>query len=173
MPSLLEAKDLSISFRGVDGGARAEEVHGISFGLEQGSFTSIVGESGSGKTVSALSIARLLDDARCSGQIVYENKEGLQVDLFSINEADLLNIRGGEIAYIFQDPSTSLNPVMSVGSQIAESAEFHLKIYRRPAKERAVQALSKVRFRDPEHAYECFPHELSGGMKQRVMIAMA
>jgi ABC-type dipeptide/oligopeptide/nickel transport system ATPase component len=164
---LLEVKDLRIAFQSRTG--VNEAVKGISFTLEAGETLAVVGESGSGKSVTALSLSKLLPPPPAcvvDGQIMLEGE-----DLLSYSEKQLLKVRGKEIAYIFQEPSTSLNPFFSVGHQIAEAIRLH-----RPAvkdvKAEVINALDLVGIRMPEKRFKDYPHQLSGGMQQRVMIAM-
>lgn len=161
--SILEIKDLSIAFRDPESGKRFEAVKGISFSIERGSFTSLVGESGSGKSVTALSVCGLLRSADITGKIIY-SVGGQRKILSELKEKDYLTVRGKEIAYIFQDPASSLNPVMRAGDQLREVCGDSA---------RAREALAAARIKDVERVYRSFPHELSGGLKQRVMIAMA
>ena len=164
---LIEVKDLRIAFQSRTG--VNEAVKGISFTLEAGETLAVVGESGSGKSVTALSLSKLLPPPPAcvvDGQIMLEGE-----DLLSYSEKQLLKVRGKEIAYIFQEPSTSLNPFFSVGHQIAEAIRLH-----RPAvkdvKAEVINALDLVGIRMPEKRFKDYPHKLSGGMQQRVMIAM-
>lgn len=161
--SILEIKDLSIAFRDPESGARVEAVKGINLSVERGSFTSLVGESGSGKSVTALSVCGLLQNADVVGQVLY-SVGGKRTVLSDLKEKEYLAIRGKEIAYVFQDPASSLNPVMRAGDQLREVCGDGA---------RAREALSAAWVKDTERVYRSFPHELSGGLKQRVMIAMA
>jgi oligopeptide/dipeptide ABC transporter ATP-binding protein len=135
-----------------------------------GRLTGIVGESGSGKTVSVLSIMRLLpENARITaGSIVFDG-----ADLLHLKEAEMREIRGARIAMIFQEPMTSLNPVFTIGSQIGEAIRLHQKTSRHETRDRAIEALRLVGIADPDRRVKDYPHQLSGGMRQRVMIAMA
>jgi ABC-type dipeptide/oligopeptide/nickel transport system ATPase component len=165
---LLEVKDLRIAFQSRTGANRA--VNGISFSLNVGETLAVVGESGSGKSVTALSLSRLLPaPPACvvEGRIFLEGR-----DLLELKEKQLLTVRGKEIAYIFQEPSTSLNPFFSVGYQIAEAIKLHRPEVKH-VKEEVINALDLVGIRMPEKRYKDYPHQLSGGMQQRVMIAMA
>jgi peptide/nickel transport system ATP-binding protein len=165
---LLEVKDLRTSFFTPRGEVRA--VDGVSFSVAPGRMTGIVGESGSGKTVSALSVMRLLpDNARIVGGSI--NFDG--IDLVALPEAKMRAIRGARIAMIFQEPMTSLNPVFTIGSQISEAIRLHQRLPRPAVRERAIEALRMVGIADPERRLRDYPHQLSGGMRQRVMIAMA
>ncbi len=167
---LLSVSDLRIRFRGRGKGAATEVVHGISFDIAQGEVLAVVGESGSGKSVSALSLTRLLPAppaCEVSGQVRYRGQ-----DLISLPEKQLRKIRGRRIAYIFQEPSTSLNPVFTIGWQIAEAVKLHFPEVE-DTRAHVEKALADVGIRDPRRCYESYPHELSGGMQQRAMIAMA
>lgn len=165
---LLDVRDLEITFNSRNQKNRA--VKGVSFSLKQGETLAIVGESGSGKSVTALSFTKLLPpEPLCSieGHISYKGK-----DILTLNGRELRKIRGKEIAYIFQEPSTSLNPVFKVGDQIAEAVKLHLPNIT-DVKGRVIEALEQVGIRNAPERYHAYPHELSGGMQQRVMIAMA
>jgi ABC-type dipeptide/oligopeptide/nickel transport system ATPase component len=169
---LLQVENLHISFHGRSGGRPTvvEAVKGISFKLEKGRTLAVVGESGSGKSVTALALTRLLPlPPACvvAGSVRYRG-----TDLLTMPARDLQKIRGKEIAYIFQEPGSSLNPVFSIGWQIAEAVKLHLPEVQ-DVRGRVVQALHEVGIRDPEKRFNAYPHELSGGMQQRVMIAMA
>jgi peptide/nickel transport system ATP-binding protein len=168
VPALLEVKDLRVSFFTSRGEVRA--LDGVSFSVAPGRLTGLVGESGSGKSVSVLSIMRLLpENARVvGGSITFEEK-----DLLRLSEAEMRAIRGARIAMIFQEPMTSLNPVFSIGSQIGEAVRLHQRTNRRETRARTVEALRMVGIADPERRVNDYPHQLSGGMRQRVMIAMA
>ncbi len=164
---LLEVKDLRIAFQSRTG--VNEAVKGISFTLEAGETLAVVGESGSGKSVTALSLSKLLPPPPAcvvDGQIMLEGE-----DLLGYSEKQLLKIRGKEIAYIFQEPSTSLNPFFSVGHQIAEAIRLHRPSVK-DVKTEVINALDLVGIRMPEKRFKDYPHQLSGGMQQRVMIAM-
>jgi peptide/nickel transport system ATP-binding protein len=150
-------------------------VNDVSFSLQQGETVGIVGESGSGKSVTSLSIMRLLaSPGRIrSGSIVYQAPGKEAVDLTRLDEAALCRFRGKEIAMIFQEPMTSLNPVYSCGFQVAEALILHEKLNTREARERTIELFQEVALPRPEQLYDAYPHQLSGGQKQRVMIAMA
>ncbi|MBN1901331.1 ABC transporter ATP-binding protein [Candidatus Sumerlaeota bacterium] len=168
-PPLLEVKNLETHFFTDDGISRA--VDGISFSLSRGETLGMVGESGCGKSVSALSILRLIPEPPgriVSGQILFDGK-----DLASLPERDMVKIRGNRISMIFQEPMTSLNPVYTIGDQIAEAFRIHRGYSGKKAREEALFMLNQVRIPDPEKRALQYPHELSGGMRQRVMIAMA
>ncbi|MCL6522327.1 MAG: ABC transporter ATP-binding protein [Firmicutes bacterium] len=166
---LLEVRDLKTYFRTEDGVARA--VDGVSFALGRGETLGIVGESGSGKSVTSLSIMRLIPDPPgriAGGQILFEGR-----DLLGLSEQEMRKIRGNEISMIFQEPMTSLNPVFTVGRQIEESIRLHQKVDARESRVRAIEMLRRVGIPSPEVRVDQYPHQMSGGMRQRVMIAMA
>jgi oligopeptide/dipeptide ABC transporter ATP-binding protein len=165
---LLEVKSLVTCFRTLDGVARA--VDGISFEVGEGETLGLVGESGCGKSVTALSILRLVDRPGEieSGEVLLRGR-----DLLALPMREMRRVRGGQISMIFQEPMTSLNPVFTVGNQIIEAVRLHQKEGPEEARRRAVEMLGRVGIPDPEHRAEEYPHQLSGGMKQRVMIAMA
>ena len=168
-PPLLRVSDLKTTFRSDDGVVSA--VNGLSFSVEAGSTLGIVGESGSGKSVTALSIMRLIPQPPGkieTGEIVFKGK-----DLLQASDHEMRAIRGHEIAMIFQDPMTSLNPVLTVGDQIAEATRLHLGYSKKDSLDRAVEMLRLVRIPVPEKRVREYPHQFSGGMRQRVMIAMA
>ncbi|MGQ0677995.1 MAG: ABC transporter ATP-binding protein, partial [Rhodospirillales bacterium] len=167
--ALLEVRDLRAHFFTLDGVTRA--VDGVSFALDAGETLGIVGESGCGKSVTALSILRLLPPRL--GRIVSGSVEFDGQDLAHLSEAEMREVRGNRIAMIFQEPMTSLNPVLTVGDQIAEAVTIHQKVDRRTAMARAVEMLRLVRIPDAERRVDDYPHQFSGGMRQRVMIAMA
>ena len=169
MGSLLQVKHLTTSFHAECGATRA--VDDVSFSLDDGEVIGIVGESGCGKSVAALSIMGLVP--RPAGRIHGGSIFFQGQDLLALNERGMRQIRGGKIAMIFQDPMTSLNPVYTIGSQIAEAVRLHQGRSRREALRIAAQALFQVHVPDPERRLREHPHELSGGMRQRVMIAMA
>jgi oligopeptide/dipeptide ABC transporter ATP-binding protein len=166
---LLEVKDLRVGFKTDDGYVNA--VNGLSYAVEAGSTLGIVGESGSGKSVNALSIMRLIPipPGRIEGGTITLRGE----NLLRKSEPEMRKIRGKDIAMIFQDPMTSLNPVLTVGDQIGEAVRLHLKLSKREAVEKTVDMLRVVRIPLPEKRVNEYPHQLSGGMRQRVMIAMA
>ncbi|WP_081910275.1 ABC transporter ATP-binding protein [Thermopetrobacter sp. TC1] len=163
---LLEIEDLRVDFHGRRGITHAVRGLSLSMGREK---IGIVGESGSGKSVTGRSILRLI---RPPGVVRARRMVFDGIDLLSADERTMRAIRGDRIAMIMQDPKFSLNPVMRVGDQIAEAFRVHRRVSRREAKERALEMLKAVRIRDPERVYHAWPHELSGGMGQRVMIAM-
>jgi oligopeptide/dipeptide ABC transporter ATP-binding protein len=167
--SLLEVKNLRVSFKTEDGVVRA--VNGLSYAIEKGSTLGIVGESGSGKSVSALTIMRLVPSPPGhidGGEVTFKGES-----LLKKSESEMRRIRGKDIAMIFQDPMTSLNPVLTVGEQIAEAVQLHLKYSKKEAWDKAVDMLRLVRIPLPEKRVKDYPHQFSGGMRQRVMIAMA
>jgi ABC-type dipeptide/oligopeptide/nickel transport system ATPase component len=166
--SLLQIEDLKISFHNRE--RTLEAVKGIGFALEAGETLAVVGESGSGKSVTALSLTRLLPPppgCQVSGKIHYNGR-----DVMTMSPRELRGIRGKDIAYIFQEPSTSLNPVFTIGMQIAEAIKLHFP-QEKDVTGRVIEALRAVGIREPEKRHRAYPHELSGGMQQRVMIAMA
>jgi len=166
--ALLEIKDLHTSFPVKDGVVNA--INGLSFELDRGKVLGIVGESGSGKSVTAYSILQILTEPGRidSGSIKYDGEE-----LVGASEEKLRHIRGNKISIIFQDPMTSLTPVYTVGNQLIEAIMLHTDRNREQAKQRAIEMLTLVGINDPERRYKQYPFELSGGMRQRVMIAMA
>jgi oligopeptide transport system ATP-binding protein len=166
--ALLEVKNLRTTFRTEDGPVTA--VNGLSFSLGAGETLGIVGESGSGKSVTSLSIMRLLarNAAVTADAITFEGK-----DLLTASEAEMRKIRGNKMAMIFQDPMTSLNPVLTIGEQIAEAVRLHRGLNKKESNDRAVEMLEKVRIPSPRARLNDYPHQFSGGMRQRVMIAMA
>lgn len=164
---LLRVEDLRVEFR--VGGQNVEAVSAVSFEVCPDETVAVVGESGSGKTVTALSVMRLLDGGQVTGgRISWDDR-----DLTAADEVELRRIRGQEIAMIFQDPMTSLDPLYSVGNQLVEAIRLHRRTSRRAARERAVELLEQVGLPDPRRRLRSYPHQLSGGQRQRVMIAMA
>lgn len=168
MSHLLEVIDLKTHFPTREGLVRA--VDGVSFHLDRGELLGVVGESGCGKSMTALSIMRLIAPPGkiVSGEIRFEDR-----DLLKLSQSEMREVRGNDIAMIFQDPMTSLNPVFTVGEQIAEALRLHRKLSRADARKAAVQAMREVSIPDPDLRAKDYPHQLSGGMRQRVMIAMA
>ncbi|MES2565081.1 MAG: ABC transporter ATP-binding protein, partial [Pseudomonadota bacterium] len=158
----LEVKDLSIAF-----GSRRVVDH-ATFSIATGERMALVGESGSGKTVTALSLLRLIETAQLTGEILFEGRSVLTMDV-----AQLHALRGRDIAVIFQEPMTALNPVFTVGDQIAESLQLHKGIERDAARQGAIEAMRRVGIEEPERRARSYPHQLSGGQRQRAMIAMA
>jgi peptide/nickel transport system ATP-binding protein len=169
---MLEVKDLSVSFRTTKGIVNA--VDGISFSINNGETLGIVGESGSGKSVTCLSLMRLLSpNAMVEGEIGYHNGNISNTNILTIPDNEIRMLRGKEMAMIFQEPMTSLNPVFTCGEQIDEAILVHHKISKRKARERTIGLLENVKLPDPASIYKTYPHQLSGGQRQRVMIAMA
>ena len=169
MPPLLEVKGLHTEFRTGAGTVRA--VDGVSFAVEPGETVAVVGESGSGKSVSALSILRLVADPPgriTGGAILFDGR-----DLLRLTEPEMREIRGRDIGMVFQEPMTSLNPVLTIGRQITETLEQHQGAERATAARRALELLEMVGIADPARRLRQYPHQLSGGMRQRVMIAVA
>jgi oligopeptide/dipeptide ABC transporter ATP-binding protein len=169
MASLIQIHNLSSQFLTSKGILKA--VDGIDFSIDKGETLGLVGESGCGKSVTSLSILRLLPSPPCkivSGSIVFKGK-----DILKLPESELRKIRGNEISMIFQEPMTSLNPVYTVGDQLMEVLKLHLKKNRRESLEIALSFLDIVNIPDPVRRMKEFPHQLSGGMRQRIMIAMA
>jgi peptide/nickel transport system ATP-binding protein/oligopeptide transport system ATP-binding protein len=167
--TVLEIRDLKTYFFGEEGVATA--VDGVSWSLQKGKTLALVGESGCGKSVTALSVMGLVPDPPgriVAGQILFEGK-----DLLHYNEKQMQDVRGNQIAMIFQEPMTSLNPVYTVGNQIIEAIELHQNIRGRAARQRAIDMLRQVGIPAPEQRIDEYPHQMSGGMRQRVMIAMA
>jgi oligopeptide/dipeptide ABC transporter ATP-binding protein len=172
---LLELKDLKTHFFTSRGVVRA--VDGVSFAVDKGEPVGIVGESGCGKSVTALSILRLVPEPPgriVGGEILLSPENGgAPLDLAKAKESILRDIRGRRIAMVFQEPMTALNPVFTVGNQIAEAVLAHKKVSKKEARGRAIELLKLVGIPAPEARFKNYPHELSGGMRQRVMIAMA
>ena len=166
--ALLEVKNLHTFFKTKKGIVKA--VNDVSYTLEAGKTIGIVGESGSGKSVSAMSILRLLDGNGYieSGEILFEGR-----DLADLSEKEMCDIRGNDISVIFQEPMTSLNPVFSIDRQLSEPFMIHQGMSKKEAHEHAIQMLADVQIPNPEVVINQYPHQLSGGMRQRVMIAMA
>lgn len=165
---LLEVRDLRVSFFTPRGEVRA--VDGVSFTIDEGETFGLVGESGCGKSVTALSLLRLLDgNGRIvGGDIVFAGRT-----LLALSEEEMRSLRGDQIAMVFQEPMTSLNPVFTVGYQIGEVLEVHRGMSRKQARAEAIELLRLVEIPEPERRVDAYPHQLSGGMRQRVMIAMA
>ena len=167
--ALLTVRDLCVEFETADGPVRV--VDGVGFSLDEGEVLAIVGESGSGKTVSALALLRLL---RCpparivSGSVLFEG-----IDLIKAEDSVLHRVRGGRIGLVLQDPLAALNPVLPVGRQITESLELHLGLTRAQARSHAIEVLATVGIPTPGERVGDYPHQFSGGMRQRVMIAIA
>jgi oligopeptide transport system ATP-binding protein len=170
LDKVLEVRDLGVSFRTYAGKVRA--VRGISFDLYRGETLAFVGESGCGKTVTAKAILRLLKapfaEIEKDSQVLYNG-----MDVLRMNEEELQKYRGKEVSMVFQDPMTSLNPTMTCGNQIVEALVLHKHLSKEQAKKEAAEMLRMVRIPDAETRFSSYPHELSGGMRQRVMIAIA
>lgn len=166
--SLLEIKDLTIHFDNAAPGRNA--VDGISLSMETGEILGLVGESGSGKTVTAMTISALLPrtHTEISGVL---NLDGQ--DMLNCTEKELLGMQGDEVAVVFQEPMSSMNPLMRIGPQVEEALRVHTKLSKEERKARALEALADVELPEPEVVYKKYPHELSGGMLQRAMIAAA
>jgi peptide/nickel transport system ATP-binding protein len=172
MTPLLEIRNLVTAFH--TPGGRVPAVDGVSLSIERGSTLGLVGESGCGKSVTAMSILRLVAAPGVieSGQILLARDGGAD-DLVQLPEPALRKVRGGRVGMIFQEPMTSLNPVFTIGDQVAEVVRLHRGASREAARARALEMLKLVRLADPERRLDEYPHQLSGGMRQRVMIAMA
>jgi oligopeptide transport system ATP-binding protein len=169
LPPLLDVKDLHTEFR--TGAGVVPAVDGISYTVERGETVAIVGESGSGKTAGALSILRLIPDPPgriTQGEILFAGR-----DLLRLSDEEIRQVRGADIGMIFQEPMTSLNPVLTIGRQITETIEQHRGADRAASQKRAVELLSMVGISDPARRLRQYPHQLSGGMRQRIMIAIA
>ena len=169
MENLLEIKDLTCSFDTEEGQARA--LDGVSFGIGPGETLGLVGESGCGKTVTALCIMRLVQSppGRVDrAEILFKGQ-----DLNLITEKEMRKIRGNEISMVFQEPMTSLNPVFTCGYQVSEAVVLHQKLRKKEAQAKTLEMLNLVKIPDPRRVAKSYPHQLSGGMRQRVMIAMA
>jgi len=168
MAHLLEVNNLKTHFPTRAGVVRA--VDGVSFYLDRGELLGLVGESGCGKSMTALSVMRLISPPGkiVAGEILFDGK-----DLLKLSESEMREMRGDDIAMIFQDPMTSLNPVFTVGEQIAEALRLHRKLSKKQAHQATIEAMREVSIPDPSRRVADYPHQLSGGMRQRVMIAMA
>ncbi|MBC7930027.1 MAG: ABC transporter ATP-binding protein [Rubrivivax sp.] len=171
---LLEVRNLVTEFKTDEETVKA--VNDVSFKLHRGETIGIVGESGSGKSVTALSAMKLIPSPPgkiVSGEIIYHSKNSGTVDLVKIPNSEMRKFRGNEIAMIFQEPMTSLNPVYTCGNQVIEAIMLHKKINESDAKKQAIELFKKVQLPRPEAIFDTYPHQISGGQKQRVMIAMA
>lgn len=171
---ILEVKNLTTVFQ--NRGVEFKAVNNISFEIKAGETIGIVGESGSGKSVTSLSLMKLIAEPPgkiVQGSAILRTKENSLVDLLKLNQSEIRKYRGNEIAMIFQEPMTSLNPVFTCGSQVAEVICLHQKISKKEAKLKTIALFEKVKLPRPEHIFDSYPHQISGGQKQRVMIAMA
>ncbi|MFN2154038.1 MAG: ABC transporter ATP-binding protein, partial [Anaerolineae bacterium] len=169
MSTLLEVKDLETRFFTQEGIVKA--VNGISYGLDEGETLGIVGESGCGKSVSVLSMMRLIPSPPgkiTGGEVLFEERDLLKMDL-----EQMRHVRGNRIAMVFQDPMTSLNPVLTIGRQVSEALELHMGMDKSQALRRSIELLEMVGIPRSEDRVRDYPHQFSGGMRQRVMIAMA
>ena len=169
MEPMLKIENLETTFRSDEG--RIKAVDGVSFDVGEGETVGLVGESGCGKSVTALSIMRLVSDPPGrieGGSILWYGR-----DLLGLTEGEMRKVRGNEISIVFQEPLSSLNPVFTCGEQIREAISLHQKLDRKASKRRAVEMLRMGKIPDPEKRYGAYPHQMSGGMRQRVMIAMA
>jgi oligopeptide/dipeptide ABC transporter ATP-binding protein len=169
MADLIQVKNLQTSFFTPEGEVRA--IDGVSFEIAEGKTLGLVGESGCGKSVTSLSIMRLIPSPPgkiVGGEIIYRGR-----DLLQLNNEAMRKIRGNEISMIFQEPMTSLNPVFTVGNQIGEAIQLHQGLGKKATREKTIEMLRLVKIADPESRVDSYPHQLSGGMRQRVMIAMA
>jgi peptide/nickel transport system ATP-binding protein len=175
VPPVLDVRHLTVEFHSQRNGARPlEAVRDLSFSIAPGEVLGLVGESGSGKSLTALSLMRLLPpQASSRGEVEFTSHGDPSIDLLKISDEKMRNLRGSLISMIFQEPMTSLNPVMRVGNQIAEAVMAHNGLGWQSARERAVLALNEVAIADAGRRSRDYPHQLSGGMRQRVMIAMA
>jgi oligopeptide transport system ATP-binding protein len=170
MSKVLEVKNLVTKFYTLDGVVNA--VNGVSFDLEDGETLAIVGESGSGKSVTMMSLLGLIPMPPGkveSGEAIYYNKQ----DLLQLSPAELRDIRGGQIGFVFQDPISTLNPILTIGEQISETLVKHKGMNKKQARERVIELLTQVGIPDPELRYDAYPFQFSGGMRQRVVIAIA
>lgn len=173
MAAVLEIKDLVTKFYTLDGVVNA--VNGVSFSLGEAETLAIVGESGCGKSVTMMSVLGLIPKPPGKierGQALFASAEGT-LDLLKISVQDLRNVRGGQIGFVFQDPISTLNPILTIGEQISETLTRHLGLSKGEARERTIQLLSSVGIPDPELRYKAYPFQFSGGMRQRVVIAIA
>ena len=168
MGNLLDVRDLRVRFKTAAPNRWA--VNGVSFSMKEGEILGLVGESGSGKSVTAMSVSGLLprDKTEVQGSITLDERE-----ILTCPEQELLQIQGNDLAVVFQEPMTSLDPVMRIGPQVEESLRVHTRLSAAEWRERALEALRQAELPDPEAVYRRYPHELSGGMLQRVMIAAA
>jgi oligopeptide transport system ATP-binding protein len=173
MTKILEVKDLVTKFYTLDGVVHA--VNGVSFDLDQGETLAIVGESGSGKSVTMMSLLGLIPTPPGKiegGEALFTTEAGTR-DLLSLSKEELRDVRGGQIGFVFQDPISTLNPILTIGEQISETLTRHLGLTREQARERTLRILTNVGIPDPELRYKAYPFQFSGGMRQRVVIAIA
>jgi oligopeptide transport system ATP-binding protein len=173
MTKILEVNDLVTKFYTLDGVVHA--VNGVSFDLEQGETLAIVGESGSGKSVTMMSLLGLIPTPPGKiedGEALFTTEAGTR-DLLSLSKEQLRDVRGGEIGFVFQDPISTLNPILTIGEQISETLTRHLGVTKEEARERTLRILTNVGIPDPELRYNSYPFQFSGGMRQRVVIAIA
>ena len=171
--SLLDVDDLRVEFHTSGGGIQA--VRNVSFGMKPGEIVALVGESGSGKSTIGLAIMRLIEResrVEISGRVVFRGKSGRQIDLLKIPENQMRHVRGDDIAMIFQEPMSSLNPIFTIGGQIVEAIKTHQSVSRREARSHALEMLQLLGIPNPQKCLTSYPHQISGGMRQRVMIAM-
>ena len=168
MANILTVQNLRVHFK--DAAPERFAVDGLSFSIDEGEIVGLVGESGSGKTVTAMSVSGLLprEKAETGGSIMLDGKE-----IFSCSDREILSILGDELGVVFQEPMTSMNPVMRIGPQVEECLRVHTKLSKSERRKRALEAMRNVELNDVEAVYNKYPHELSGGMLQRVMIAAA
>jgi oligopeptide/dipeptide ABC transporter ATP-binding protein len=173
MAKLLEVKDLVTKFYTLDGVVNA--VNGVSFDLEKGETLAIVGESGSGKSVTMMSLLGLIPmpPGKIEGGTAYFNGPEGHRDLLKLSTGELRDVRGGQIGFVFQDPISTLNPIVTIGEQISETLTRHLRITKDEARERVIEILTQVGIPDPKLRYKAYPFQFSGGMRQRVVIAIA
>ncbi len=172
-PYILEVNNLAVDFHTERGSMRA--VKNVGFKIRKGETVGIVGESGSGKSVTSMSIMRLIQKPGviADGEILFNSKEFGRQDILKMNSKDFRQLRGGEIAMIFQEPMTSLNPVYTCGNQVMETILLHQKISKKKARLKVIEAFNRVKLPRPEKIFKSYPHQISGGQKQRVMIAMS
>ena len=173
MSSILEVKDLVTKFYTLDGVVNA--VNGVSFDLQEGETLAIVGESGSGKSVTMMSLLGLIPMPPGKiegGEALFTSPEGTR-DLLKMSADELRDVRGGQIGFVFQDPISTLNPILTIGEQISETLTRHMGMTREDARERTIRLLAHVGIPDPELRYKAYPFQFSGGMRQRVVIAIA